>query len=300
MKKILTIIIASVCISAAAAAQALPSLLVNSDPKAMGAAGMSLLGSDAYALQGYAASAALMDATAAAGVSYGIWQPAAASDKVLGASAAVKLAGKFSIALDYKNFMQPEYELMSPNGSSNRVTPVFKPGESSYALGLGFAFVPGLSAAVTVRSTGSKLSPDAKASAFGVDVSAMFSKDKLKAALAVCNLGGQVKYGEKSYAQPMLVKAGAAFNIVEGLKTGAEFSYLFEGVFNASAGVEYSYKGIVAARAGYHFGDKAKGVPSFISLGLGAGFKGVQLNAAYLLASETLAGSMLFGLSYAF
>ncbi len=296
MKKILTIIIASVCISAAAAAQTLPSLLVNSDPKAMGAAGMSLLGSDAFSLQGYAASAALMDATAAAGVSYGIWQPAAASDKVLGASAAVKLAGKFSIALDYKNFMQPEYELMSPNGSSNRVTPVFKPGESSYALGLGFAFVPGLSAAVTVRSTGSKLSPDAKASAFGVDVSAMFSKDKLKAALA----GGQVKYGEKAYAQPMLVKAGAAFNIVEGLKTGAEFSYLFEGVFNAAAGVEYSYKGIVAARAGYHFGDKAKGVPSFVSLGLGAGFKGVQLNAAYLLASETLAGSMLFGLSYAF
>ena len=258
----------------------------------MGAAGMSLLGSDAFSLQGYA--------TAAAGVSYGIWQPAAASDKVLGASAAVKLAGKFSIALDYKNFMQPEYELMSPNGSSNRVTPVFKPGESSYALGLGFAFVPGLSAAVTVRSTGSKLSPDAKASAFGVDVSAMFSKDKLKAALAVCNLGGQVKYGEKAYAQPMLVKAGAAFNIVEGLKTGAEFNYLFDGAFNAAAGVEYCYAGIVAARAGYHFGDKAKGVPSFVSLGLGAGFKGVQLNAAYLLASETLAGSMLFGLSYAF
>lgn len=298
MKKILTLIMASVC-SFAATAQTLPSLLVNSDPKAMGAAGMSLLGSDAYALQGYAASTALMDGTAAAGVSYGIWQPSAASDKLLGAAAAVRL-GRFSVALDYKNFMQPAYELIGPTGSANQVTPTFKPGESSYALGLGFRIVPGLSAAVTVRSTSSSLSPDAKASAFGADVSAMYSKDRLRTALAVCNLGGKVNYGANSYAQPMLVKAGGAFEVIEGLRTGAEFSYLFEGVFNAAAGVEYSYKGIVAARAGYHFGDKAKGVPSFVSLGLGAGFKGVQLNAAYLLASETLAGSMLFGLSYAF
>jgi len=68
MKKILTIIVASVW-SAASFAQVLPSLLVNSDPQAMGAAGISVLGSPAYALQGYAASTVFMEGTGSAGVS---------------------------------------------------------------------------------------------------------------------------------------------------------------------------------------------------------------------------------------
>ena len=42
--------------------------------------------------------------------------------------------------------------------------------------------------------------------------------------------------------------------------------------FNAAAGVEYCYAGIVATRAGYHFGSKDKGIPSYVSVGLGAGF----------------------------
>ena len=70
MKKFLTVIFASVW-SIVGFAQALPSLLVNSDPQAMGAAGISALGSRAYSLQGFAAGTALMDDIAAAGVSYG-------------------------------------------------------------------------------------------------------------------------------------------------------------------------------------------------------------------------------------
>ena len=298
MKKILTIIVASVW-SAASFAQVLPSLLVNSDPQAMGAAGISVLGSPAYALQGYAASTVFMEGTGSAGVSYGSWQPKAASDKILGASASVRL-GKLGVALEYKNFAQPAYEVTGITGSVSQVTPSFTPKESSFALGLGYRILDCLSAAVTVRSTSSVLASDAKASVFGVDVSAMYASDALQAGLAVCNLGGKVNYGESDYKQPALLKAGAAYEVIEGLKAAAEFAYLFEGAFGASLGAEYCYADIVSARAGYHLGSKDKGLPSYASIGLGAKYFGIGLSLSYLLASDTIGGSFLAGLSYSF
>jgi hypothetical protein len=298
MKKILTIIVASVW-SAASFAQVLPSLLVNSDPQAMGAAGISVLGSPAYALQGYAASTVFMEGTGSAGVSYGSWQPKAASDKILGASASVRM-GKLGVALEYKNFAQPAYEVTGITGSVSQVTPSFTPKESSFALGLGYRILDCLSAAVTVRSTSSVLASDAKASVFGVDVSAMYASDALQAGLAVCNLGGKVNYGESDYKQPALLKAGAAYEVIEGLKAAAEFAYLFEGAFGASLGAEYCYADIVSARAGYHLGSKDKGLPSYASIGLGAKYFGIGLNLSYLLASDTIGGSFLAGLSYSF
>lgn len=298
MKKILTIIVASVW-SAASFAQVLPSLLVNSDPQAMGAAGISVLGSPAYALQGYAASTVFMEGTGSAGVSYGSWQPKAASDKILGASASVRL-GKLGVALEYKNFAQPAYEVTGITGSVSQVTPSFTPKESSFALGIGYRILENLSAAVTVRSTSSVLASDAKASVFGVDVSAMYASDALQAGLAVCNIGGKVNYGESDYKQPALLKAGAAYEVIEGLKAAAEFTYLFEGAFGASLGAEYCYADIVSARAGYHLGSKDKGLPSYASIGLGAKYFGIGLNLSYLLASDTIGGSFLAGLSYSF
>ena len=266
----------------------------------MGAAGISVLGSPAYALQGYAASTVFMEGTGSAGVSYGSWQPKAASDKILGASASVRLLGKLGVALEYKNFAQPAYEVTGITGSVSQVTPSFTPKESSFALGIGYRILENLSAAVTVRSTSSVLASDAKASVFGVDLSAVYASDALQAGLAVCNLGGKVNYGQADYKQPSLVKAGAAYEVIEGLKAAAEFAYLFEGAFGASLGAEYCYADIVSARAGYHLGSKDKGLPSYASIGLGAKYFGIGLNLSYLLASDTIGGSFLAGLSYSF
>ena len=299
MKKFLTVIFASVW-SIVGFAQALPSLLVNSDPQAMGAAGISALGSRAYSLQGFAAGTALMDDIAAAGVSYGSWQPDAAADKILSASAAVLLKEKFSVAIEYKNFAQPSYEVTGATGSISQVTPTFTPKESSFALGLGYRIMDGLSAALTVRSTSSVLATNAKASVIGVDVSAMYAKNAFQAGLAVCNIGGKVNYGGSDYSQPSLVKAGGSYEVIDGLKAAAEFAFLFEGAFEASLGAEYCYADIVSVRAGYHLGSKDKGIPSYASVGLGAKYAGIGLNLAYLLASDTLGGSFLAGLSYNF
>ena len=299
MKKFLSIIfLAAVC--AAASAQALPSLLINTDAAAQGAGGLSVFGSDSTPLQGYAASTALMEHFASAGAGYGTWQPSAAADKLLSASAAVRIMQKFSFAVDYKSFIQPSYEVTGATGTVSQVTPSFTPKESSIAIGLGYRILDGLSAAVTLRHTSSSLGTDAKASALGFDVSAMYTMGKIRSALAVCNLGGKVNYGGGDYSLPSLVKAGASYEVIQGLDAGAEMAYLFEGAFNAAFGVQYCYAGLVTVRAGYHLGEKDMDIPSYASMGIGFKFAGISLDAAYLLASETLGGSWLAGLSYSF
>lgn len=299
MKKLLSILIFA-AVAQAANAQVLPSLLVNTDAAAQGVAGVSLLGSQTLSIQGYAASAALMEGTAAAGVNYASWAPGTASDRVLDASASVLLKEKFFISLEYKNFGQQAYEVTGSTGAVNQITPSFTPKESSFAFAAGYRVKPGLSAGLTVRSTSSSLAKDVKASALGIDLSAVYVKRKLQAGMAVCNLGGKVNYGSGDYSQPTLFKAGAAFEVIEGLKAAAEASLLFEGAFGASVGAEYCYAGMAFGRAGYHIGNKELGIPSYASVGSGGKVAGVSLNIAYLFASETIGGSLIAGLSYSF
>ncbi len=68
--------------------------------------------------------------------------------------------------------------------------------------------------------------------------------------------------------------------------------------------VEFLYfsgvSGIAFLRVGYHYSTQDKGLPSFASAGLGLKFAGVELNAAYLFASEALGNTMTFGLGYSF
>lgn len=299
MKKIyISILLMAVC--SLAYAQALPSLLVNSDPVTMGAGGTSTLGSNLHPLQNYAAAAALEDYKLSAGLGWCSWQPDAGSQKMLAGAASYKISEKLFVALDYKSFKYPSYKTVNNSGTTSQTVSSFSPKESAVALGAGYAIMPGLSAAITLRMASSALSKDAKASAFGMDLSAAYAKDNLRAALAICNLGGKVNFGEGDYKQPALLKAGASYEALEGLKAGAELTYLFEGAFAASLGAEYCWKDIVSARAGYHYGAKDLGIPSYASVGLGAKYFGVQFNAAYLLASETLGGSLLIGLGYSF
>ena len=68
----------------------------------------------------------------------------------------------------------------------------------------------------------------------------------------------------------------------------------------AAAGVQYSFRDMVFARAGYHYGADKAVLPSFASAGLGVKFFGVELNVAYLFASDALGGTMTFGLGYSF
>lgn len=69
---------------------------------------------------------------------------------------------------------------------------------------------------------------------------------------------------------------------------------------NLSAGAQYSFKNMLFARAGYHFGTKEAVLPSFATVGLGVRFFGVSLDFAYLTGNDVIGNSMTFGLGYRF
>ena len=303
MKKSI-LLVAAAAVSFSLSAQTLPSLLVSQDAAGTGAASATVAAKPcAYSLETNVASMSFFEGTAAVGVSYGMWQPSFANDKLMGAGAVARF-GKLAVGLAAKKLSQPEYTITNDNGVVSQVNGTFAPSETSVALGAAFAVTENISLGATGRMVQSELGTDARAGVFGADVAAFYSKDALSLGLSVNNIGGKVNYGGDDYDQPMLAKAGGAYSLAFGetsaLRASVEADLIFKGGFMAGAGAEYSYNDMIFARCGYHLGDNAKAVPSYASVGLGIKFAGVSLDAAFLTASETLGNSLFFGLGYSF
>ena len=302
MNKIYTSLLAVAIFAGHASAQTLPSLLVGSDASALGIATTSVgKVSGAYSLESNVASMSLGKDRLVAGASFGLWQPNYANDKIIGVGAAYRLGERFALGLQFKNFRQPSYDVVSESGS---VRDSFTPGETCIALGASYSITDFLSVGVTGRMVKSTLGEDADASVLGADAALFFKKDAWSAGLSVNNLGGKVNYGGDDYDQPMLARVGAAYRIgnpeTSAVTPSVEADVLFKGGFMAGVGVEYSYKDMLFARGGFHYGDKEKAVPTYASLGLGVRFFGVSLDMAYLTASGILGNSISFGLGYRF
>ena len=284
-------------------AQVLPSLLLNQDAAslAMGSAGVSS-SAGAYALENNVAAIPFAEQNMAVQAGFGMWQPSYADLKTIGLAGMYKISDKIGVALAFKYLMMPSYSGVTGNGTDIRDSE-FKPSEMGLAAGFSYALMDCLSAGLTLRYVGSTLAPEAKAGVFGTDLGVFFKKNSITAGLSLNNLGGKVKYSEVAYAQPMLVKVGAGYGLDMGdsdLFLTAQADVLFAGGVMAAAGCEYSFKDIVFARAGYHYGNAANVVPSHGSAGLGVKIAGVCLDVAYLYGSKVLANSMCLSLGYSF
>ena len=296
MKKIfLTLALAAICNMVSA--QSLGFLNVACDAAAAGLAGAGVaLDADAWAADNNVASAVLSADKMSVGAGYGMYQPSALSSSVISAAGFARLGSRFALAASFRNFGEPEYTVTTADGRSGGS---FKPSEMAATLGAAFSVTQTLGVGVNVRMASSSLGADAKASAFCADVAAFYKAGALSAGLSVNNLGGKVNYGGSDYSLPAVVKAGAAYRI-SGLVASLEADYLLSGAFMAAAGAEYWIADMVALRAGYHYGPADAGIPSYASVGLGAKFAGIRLNAAYLLASESLGGTLFLGVGYCF
>lgn len=286
-----------------ASAQSLPSLLVGADASGFSLGGATVARpSGAFALENNVAGMSLIDGRMAAGVSFGMWQPEYASDKVIGAGASVKVTSNFALGLGFKYFMQPSYEIMTEGGAASR-DGMFTPKEYNVALGASYSIFDCLSFGVAARVARSSLAPSAAATVFGADLGVYFRRKGLSAGLSVNNLGNKVKYGENSYAQPMMAKLGAGYEATFGassLGVLAEADVLFTRAVMAGVGAEYSFRKLLFVRAGYHYGDALKAVPSYASAGLGVKFFGVRIDASYLFGSKVLKNSFGVSLGYEF
>ena len=296
MKKLVLFLISS-CVTLAAGAQGVPSLLIGADPQglAMGSATIAR-GADAFALDNNAAAMSLSDKEFAVAASYGIWAPGTAGSTLASVGTWYRLGDKFALGLSGKMLQDKPYDITSPTG---QISGTFSPYDILGGLGASYAVTESISLGVTGRFVSSAIADNMKGSAFGADISAMYSSGALSAGLGLCNVGSSISYGGASYSLPMLVRGGGAYS-TGAFIASAEVDYLLSGALMAGLGAEYCVADIVSVRAGYHYGDAAKAVPSYLSLGLGAEFAGVSLDLAYLTASETLGNTVLFGIGFSF
>lgn len=301
--KRLTVVFFAVSMSVSLSAQTMPSLMLNQDPAAI-ARGMSGVASEAggYALQNNVAAMSLSENKLASRIGIALWQPSYAGIKAVEAGAMYRFGDKLGFGVDLKMLKMPTYGGVTDTGSDIRES-AFSPSEMNLAFGASYAILDFLSAGVTLRYAGSSLAPEAKATVFGADLGLYYKKDAIRAGLSLNNLGTKVKYSEAAYSQPSLVKAGVAYALSFGtsvLDFSAEADVIFSGGIMAGAGCEYSFKDMVFARAGYHYGDSVNAIPSYASAGLGLKLFGVGLDFAYIFASEVMGNSMCLSLGYSF
>lgn len=276
----------SVC--AVASAQVFPAMNVTADPVALSLGLTADNNASTFALEGK---------TLDAGVSYMNWSPKMANTKMINVDALGKI-GPVAIGLKYRSFGEQPYTITDGNGL---LRDNFTPSESIIGGSVAYVIADMISVGAGVNSVSMKLGPDNSASTVAADVYVAYRKDAVKASLTAAGLGGKMDFGtETKQSLPSLVRLDGGYSFQFGLALNAEFDYLFNGGIMGGAGAEYNIADIASVRAGYHFGDSEKAIPSYAAVGAGVHFFGVELDFTYLLASETIGGSFLAGLRYSF
>lgn len=282
MKKIF-ILLTLLLAAQAAFAQSVPELLVPADARALSMGGVALQ-----------PDANKLDVKAF----YGMWAPGSARNTLVGGDAFFRAGERVNITVEGRAFMDKSYDSAS---ATSQVTGAFRPLSWIAGAGVSFGISEAFAVGVKARMVSSAIAETAKGSAFCGDVYASYTGGIVSASVGVRNLGSKINYGgASSYSLPALAAVQGSVKPLNGFTVGAEVDYLFEGALMAGLGLEYCIADIVSLRGGFHYGDQTKGIPTFASLGLGVKFAGVHLDAAYLLASQTLGNTLMVGLGYAF
>lgn len=281
MKKILTLTV-FILTAAALYAQGGSALLIPSDSRSI-AMGVSALQPGA--------------ATLAAEAFYGKWAPKTADNTLVGVNAFYRLNDKLSFTLEGRELIDKPYTVYSSQGVAQGP---YTPKDLILGLGGAYAITGNISAGLKARILSSGIAPEVKGSAFCVDLGASYSTELFTAGLSLKNLGSKIDFGAGGYALPAQVAVDGTVTPISGLEVAAELDYLFSGALMAGIGAEYKVLDIIAVRAGFHYGDAAKALPTYASLGLGGSFAGIQLDVAFLTASETIGNTLLFGIGYSF
>lgn len=274
MKRIISILLISAAASIQLSAQGLSSLVLPKNTAELG------MGNISPALVHH-------DNDFGATVSYTQWSPAILENTLIGTSVFFKLTDALELDLEFQQNSGQEYSIIDEVGSSSKK---FTPKDFFGGLGVSYSLNDNFEVGVKGRFLSANLGENLSETAIGIDVGANYISNGITVGLGACNLGTEVG----------MAKADFLYKSEFGLNAGAEADILFNGGIMASLGAEYGIKDIAFIRCGYHYGDNPLAIPSFASLGLGLKFVGISLDATYLLASEALGGTMMFGLGYSF
>lgn len=236
------------------------------------------------------------------GVSGQMWAPDGAKSTNLAFGTAFKAGKRLGFTVGGAYQLGEEYSSMDETGNP---AGTFKPSDIVLNAGAGFLILDNLSVGANVRYASQKLSTDNSYSAVSADIFLTYKLSDLNVTAGVSSLGSSVKSESgDSFSLPTSATIGAdwskAFTESHGVRVAADVDYFFSGNVTAATGAEYSFKNMLFARAGYHFGSKDVVLPSFATVGLGVRFFGVSLDIAYLTANDILGNTLTFGLGYRF
>jgi len=274
--------LAALCLCAAASAQALPALLIPTEGRSLAMGGVSEF-----------RQAKDVDASAF----FGIWAPQTVSSTMLGADVKFKVGEKLAITGGLKNFSDKAYDITEEVGGP---TSTFKPSDFLLTIGTEYSITESILAGLRLGTVSSTIAKDVTGSAFCIDIYGRFIKPTWSIGAAGRNIGSSINYGYGDYALPSYMALDGNWSPIKGLTVAAEADYLFSGAIMASAGAEYGIADMAFLRAGFHYGDEQKALPTFLSLGVGGKFGGFRIDAAMLLLSKTLNTSFTVSLGYSF
>lgn len=304
IKKIL-VFVALMSYTVFMSAQSVPYLSISQDPRSLSLGGSGVaLNADSYSFLNNVSSSVFSDNKGAVSTSYTGWMPNGTNLTFVGLSGFYKLGSKFAVAFMGRHIGYKEYTITDISGNDNGK---YKPSDIHAGFGLAYKIASNFSTSLSLHMVSSSMSENVRVSALAADLGLTYSSRNYNIGLKVANIGSKLDYGNGPYSLPANLNAGFAYkkeiNSKNAITTALNAGYIFSSSgFMAGLGVEYWYNKIVALRLGGHYGDTAKSVPSYASVGVGLCLKGITLDAAYLISSkDTPIGSTIsLGLGYKF
>ena len=277
MRKISLILLSGILCMAASAqelvSEALPFMQIDFNPVST-SMGSSIVPS--------AAVLPLGSTRLAAGVAYENYMPDLGSTQYISGGVAGK-AGRIGASLNFTRGTGEEI-------SAER----FTPSEVLVNAGVSYAFNPMIAAGINVKYAKEQLLSDYSNHAVAADMFLSGKLENMELTAGVSSIGSRVQSKNTgNFNLPSAVTAGGAYLIAAEDYTvlaRARADYYFSGHLAAGAGAEFCYNNMFSFRAGYHYGGESI-IPSFASIGAGLHIGEFTLDAAYIFASEALAGS---------
>lgn len=283
--------------------EALPFVRIGHDAsrEAMAGAGTLSGASAAWASFDYAALSVESDSRLSAAAGYQNWTPSGTG--YINAGLSLRLGERLGLTAGASYGIGKPYDVYSAAGAK---TGTFTPGQYILNVGAAYKILPFLSAGVNVHSARETIAESQSHGTISGDVSLIGSFGGFKTGLGVLSVGtpvysasGDVFNLPTSARISLAYEGKAGDSLAYGAYADADY-YIFSSGINAAAGVRVEYNEFVRLMAGYNYGSAGAVIPSHASAGLGVTFAGISLDAAYLLASESLGGSLLVTLGYSF
>ncbi len=210
---------------------------------------------------------------------------------LMGANAYYSIDNKSSLAIGFKDFTMPSYNVTDDNGNS---TGTYQPKETSFSLGYAYKFTDKTAVSLTLQYLESDLYDTYNASTVLFDLGFKSSYNHLSYGIIVKNLGMKLKFDDESVSVPMTAGGGIAYNEDLNYKNNINMAVDFANIttdeesgFSAGVGAEYTYDHMFSLRAGYHFVDESIGLKA-LSVGAGVNIKGAQIDFGYLISDNAM------------